>query len=153
MTWGLHNDIFGSKSKDWTQYMQDAIPHRSLYVVKVHDLIGSFFCSSWSSEGETVTVAGVLFGSFTMVELQIREGNWTSTLSEFTCHRSQSSCWCQACCFLGIVILPWCKHWQKFILDPLHWLDSTGRLENVSICIWYDKILLLMEKFRVAFLW
>jgi hypothetical protein len=54
--------------------MQDAIAHHpGFYVVHVHDLIGSFFCSSWRSERKTV--AGVLFGSFTMVGSQFRESN------------------------------------------------------------------------------
>jgi hypothetical protein len=38
----------------------------------IHDLIGKFFCSSWSSERETVVF---LLGSFTMVGSQIRDGN------------------------------------------------------------------------------
>jgi hypothetical protein len=54
--------------------MQDAIPHHpGFYVINVHDLIGSFFCSFLRSERKTV--AGVLFGSFTMVGSQIRESN------------------------------------------------------------------------------
>jgi hypothetical protein len=50
--------------------MQDAIPHHHrgfLYVIKVHDLIGKFFCSPWRSKREAV--AGVLSGSFAMVGL------------------------------------------------------------------------------------
>ncbi len=29
-------------SEDWPQSIQDAITHRGFYVIKVHDLIGSF---------------------------------------------------------------------------------------------------------------
>ncbi len=44
------------------------------YVIKEHELIRSFFCSSWRSERGTV--AGVPFGSFaSVVGSQIREGN------------------------------------------------------------------------------
>jgi hypothetical protein len=32
----------GVSKRDWTPSMQDAIPHRGFYVIKVHDLIGSF---------------------------------------------------------------------------------------------------------------
>jgi hypothetical protein len=45
-----------------------------------------FFCSPCRS-----TVTGVLFGSFTMVGSQIREGKWASNLSEFTCQWSYGS--------------------------------------------------------------
>ncbi len=32
----------GVSKRDWTPSMQDAIPHRGFYVIKVHYLIGSF---------------------------------------------------------------------------------------------------------------
>jgi hypothetical protein len=65
------------------------------------------FCSPFRSERETL--AGVLAGSFTMVGSQIREGDWTWNLSEFTCHGSRSSCWRQSCSSLLVAILPWSK--------------------------------------------
>jgi hypothetical protein len=43
-------------------------------------------------------------GSFAMVGSPIREVNWTSNLSEFTCQCSHPGCtfWCQSCCFLSL---------------------------------------------------
>ncbi len=71
----------------------------------------SSFCSPCRSERETM--AGVLFESFTMVGSQIREGNWTSNLSEFTCQWSHSSCcWCQSCC--PLLVPTWSKLGRNF---------------------------------------
>jgi hypothetical protein len=36
-----NSDIFLVKSRGWTQSMQDAIPHRGFYLIKLHDLKGS----------------------------------------------------------------------------------------------------------------
>jgi hypothetical protein len=68
-------------------------------------------------------VAGVPFGSFTMVWSQIREGNWASIQSGFTCQWRHSSCWCQSCCSILVAIKPWSKICQKFLSAPLHWWD------------------------------
>ncbi len=35
-SWPDYGDIFWSKLKDWTQSMQDAIPHHGFYVIKLH---------------------------------------------------------------------------------------------------------------------
>jgi hypothetical protein len=53
--------------------MEDAVPYRSFYVIKIHDFERKCFCSPWRPERETV--AGVLLGSFAMVGSQSREGN------------------------------------------------------------------------------
>ncbi len=74
--------------------------------------IGSF---SAVPGGQRETVARFPFGSFTMVWSQIREGNWTSILSRFTCQWHHSSCWCQSCCSILVAIMPWSKLWQKFL--------------------------------------
>jgi hypothetical protein len=50
-------DIVPVKSRGWIQSLQNAIPHPCLYVIRVHDLAGSF---SPVPEGHTETVAGVL---------------------------------------------------------------------------------------------
>jgi len=77
------SDIFWSKWKVLDTIY--AIPHyHGFYMIEVHDLIGIFFYSSWRSEREAV--AGVLFGSFTMVGSQTREGNWISIQSCQTSH-------------------------------------------------------------------
>jgi hypothetical protein len=55
------------------------------------------------------TMVRVLFGSFTMVGSQIRDGDWMSNLSEFTCQWSHSSCWCQSSWSLLVAILPWSR--------------------------------------------
>jgi hypothetical protein len=68
-------------------------------------------------------MAGVPFGCFTMVWSQIREGNWTSILSGFTCQWCHSSCWCQSCCSILVAIMPWSKIWQKFLSASLQWWD------------------------------
>jgi hypothetical protein len=46
----------------------------------------------------------ISLGSFAMVGSPIREGNWTSNLSEFKCQCSHpgSSFWCQSCRFLSL---------------------------------------------------
>jgi hypothetical protein len=79
--------------------MEDAVPYRSFYVIKIHDFERKCFCSPWRPERETV--AGVLLGSFAMVGSQSREGNRTSFMSEFTCQCSHSSCWYQSCVRAG----------------------------------------------------
>jgi hypothetical protein len=70
-------------------------------------------------------VAGVLFGSFAMVGSQIREGNWTSILSEFTCVvdvNLATLSWLLSCPGLNV---------GRSFSQPLHWWDSSCRLQKV----------------------
>ncbi len=62
-------NLIGSKLKNWTPSVQDAEPRGGFYVIKLYDFESKFFCSPCRSERETV--AGVLFGSFSMVGSQI----------------------------------------------------------------------------------
>jgi hypothetical protein len=64
----------------------------------------NFSSNPWKSDRETML--GVLFGSFTMVGSQMRDGDWMSNLSEFTCQWSHSSCWCQSFWSVLVAILP-----------------------------------------------
>jgi hypothetical protein len=36
-------DVFGSKSKDWTHSIQNTLPHRGYYVIKLHHSKGNFY--------------------------------------------------------------------------------------------------------------
>jgi len=72
-----YSDISASKSKDWTQSMQDACLVLAPMWLK-YMIWREVWCSSSSWRSQKKSVAGVLFRSFTMVGSQIWEGNWTS---------------------------------------------------------------------------
>ncbi len=77
---------------------------------------------------------GVLFASFAIVGSQIREGNWTSILLEFTCLVDVNLV---ALSFLVAILL-----WSKTLADVL----SHPRREKLSRCN------MLMEKVKCGFL-
>jgi len=140
------------------------------YVIKVHDLIGSFLTVPTGQKRETV--AGVPHGSSRC---------WDHRSEKVTEHHScQSShvngaielkcwcysflfisilpwcklwqkffskdCWCQSCCLLFVAILPWSKLWQKLFSDPLHrtWDTIAWRRHVNAIC--YDNILAIWRR-------
>jgi len=78
-------------------------------------------------------VEGVLFAYFAIVGSQIREGNWTSILLEFTCLVDVNLV---ALSFLVAILL-----WAKMLAEVL----SHPRREKLSRCN------MLMEKVNVAF--
>ncbi len=97
LTWYLRNQVQSLE----TFYARRSTTSSWLLCDQTTRFDRKLFCSPCTSKRETV--AGVLFGSYTMVGSQVREGNWTSNLSECTC------CRCQSYCSLFIDILPWSK--------------------------------------------
>ncbi len=72
-------EFIGSKSKNWTPFVQDAKTHGGFYAIKLYDFKGSFSAVIVGHNLEERWRE--LFASFTMVGSEIREDNWTSILS------------------------------------------------------------------------